>query len=787
MSNVIKYTTTPVNDTIKKGNFALGVNDVDYGPTNITGFYATTIPSTSGYTIYNQSGGTLSYQSVSGTTALINYLSNKRGVNMTTAGEALSWAAGQSSIFVTNREYENIVTSGMVLNLDAGFVSSYPTSANTWYDLSYSGNNGTLVNSPTFSSLSGGSIVFDGVDDYVNCGSGSTLNLTSGITITSIYRLNGLPSASGNPNVVDKWDWPNNLRSFSMGTESGLFGARVSYDGSFNNSLPLLSSNLPQIGGLYFQTLTYNGQVGVMYLNELPVINSFATPQGLFNNQTTEVWVGRSRDTGQGGRWINANIFQTQIYNRALSPFEVYQNYNAMKGRFGIPDIVTSGLTLNMDAGNPYSYNPLNTGSTTWVNTTNITSGGTLTNGTFYSGGTMVFDGVDDYVNGTLSSFNVGSINMWFNPAQLINESSSGTSLLTLRWNGTENSEWYVGLGSITSVLNNEYITILNVTNNSRTGITDGGSLSANTWYNLVINSESNYYEIYLNGQYKTTTRGNGGVTTLTNPNTLGIGALTRNIGVLNFNGKISTTSLYNRGLSPSEIYQNFNSIKNRYGYYDIVQEGLVLNLDAGNPNSYSRLNTGSTTWNDVSGYGNNGTLINGTYYSGGTMVFDGTDDYVESANNLGLSGTNPRTYGVWVKIRTYLDNSGIIRTGAQGTANADMSLETTTTPGTFTFNGWVNDFDFTISSNFYGWHYLVITYTGTQGQAYADGVLKNSLTFTSAAPNSKLQLGSDRQAGAVQGNNLDGSIGEAHVYNRLLTAAEVLQNFNATRYKYGV
>ena len=188
MSNVIKYTTTPVNDTIKKGNFALGINDVDYGPTNITGFYATTIPSTSGYTIYNQSGGTLSYQSVSGTTDLINYLSNKRGVNMTTAGEALSWAAGQSSIFVTNREYENIVTSGMVLNLDAGFVSSYPTSATTWYDLSYSGNNGTLVNGPTFSSLSGGCVVFDGVDDSVVCGTGTT-TLLSSMTISSTFSF----------------------------------------------------------------------------------------------------------------------------------------------------------------------------------------------------------------------------------------------------------------------------------------------------------------------------------------------------------------------------------------------------------------------------------------------------------------------------------------------------------------------------------------------------------------------------------------------------------------------
>jgi len=218
-----------------------------------------------------------------------------------------------------------------------------------------------------------------------------------------------------------------------------------------------------------------------------------------------------------------------------------------------------------------------------------------------------------------------------------------------------------------------------------------------------------------------------------------------------------------------------------------IVTDGLVLCLDAANPQSYPG---SGTVWADLSGNGNNGTLINGpTFNSGnsGSIVFDGTDDYVESLNTLGLSGTNPRTYGVWVKIRTYLDNSGIIRTGTQGVSNSDMSLETTTTPGTFTFNGWVSDFDFSVSSDFYGWHYLVIAYNGTQGLGYADGILKNSNTFTSTAPNSKLQLGSDRASGAVQGNNLDGSIASTQIYNRALSASEVLQNYESTKARFGL
>jgi hypothetical protein len=79
-----------------------------------------------------------------------------------------------------------IVTSGLVLALDAADKNSYPGSGTTWTDLSGNGNNGTLVNGPTFSSANGGSIVFDGVDDYVTCGTNSS-TLVSSMTISSTF------------------------------------------------------------------------------------------------------------------------------------------------------------------------------------------------------------------------------------------------------------------------------------------------------------------------------------------------------------------------------------------------------------------------------------------------------------------------------------------------------------------------------------------------------------------------------------------------------------------------
>jgi hypothetical protein len=77
----------------------------------------------------------------------------------------LNWFATQTDKMIFNIDYPAIVTNGLVLNLDAGFTPSYPTTNTTWYDVSSGGNNGTLFNGPTFNSANGG-IVFDGSDDY---------------------------------------------------------------------------------------------------------------------------------------------------------------------------------------------------------------------------------------------------------------------------------------------------------------------------------------------------------------------------------------------------------------------------------------------------------------------------------------------------------------------------------------------------------------------------------------------------------------------------------------------
>jgi hypothetical protein len=229
-------------------------------------------------------------------------------------------------------------------------------------------------------------------------------------------------------------------------------------------------------------------------------------------------------------------------------------------------NIVTDGLVLYLDAANTKSY----PGSgTTWSDLSRSGNNGTLIGGPGYSGsngGSIVFDGVNDYVTGSILNISVGCISMWINPNNTVNASSTFYPILTLRYTGIVNSEWYISLGPATSQLVNEYITVANAADGTRTGLADGGSLLANNWHNLVFNVESGTYKIYINGVKKTEITAAGGVSQLNIPNVIQIGALVRGVDIISYLGRISTTQIYNRALSATEIQQNYNATKTRFG-----------------------------------------------------------------------------------------------------------------------------------------------------------------------------------------------------------------------------
>ena len=88
----------------------------------------------------------------------------------------------------------NIVTNGLVLSLDAANPKSYVSGSTTWNDISRGGNNGTLINGPTFNSANGGSIVFDGVNDFISLS--GPYSLTKNYTLRFIFKTNTISATT---------------------------------------------------------------------------------------------------------------------------------------------------------------------------------------------------------------------------------------------------------------------------------------------------------------------------------------------------------------------------------------------------------------------------------------------------------------------------------------------------------------------------------------------------------------------------------------------------------------
>jgi hypothetical protein len=327
MPNPIKYTAGTETLALKKGNFYIGTGDVGKGPSDTTGYYQGPNVPSGGYVIYlNKEGapGGLSYHSAANDAQLIAFTNNLAGQSYTTVNECLVYYAGQNDKVVLNRDYEGIVTDGLVLNVDAGFTPSYPTTGTSWYDLSSNSNNVSLTNGPTFNSSSGGSIVFDGADDY---GLGAkALNYNNSVTIESWIYPTNYPSRDGgfilsNLGYYLEYGTDGKLKSYFYGLSS------AGYHES-NNAVPLNTWS-------YANTVRDKDNNTIQFYINGVLDKTISNITGNINNG---IGNGRPQVGGfTGGSYrFNGRLSNIKLYNRALSADEVLQNFNAQKGRFGL-------------------------------------------------------------------------------------------------------------------------------------------------------------------------------------------------------------------------------------------------------------------------------------------------------------------------------------------------------------------------------------------------------------------------------------------------------------------
>jgi hypothetical protein len=227
--------------------------------------------------------------------------------------------------------YGGIVTNGLVLDLDAAKKDSYPGTGTAWNDISGNRNNGTLTNGPTFNSDNGGSIVFDGVDDYVEVirSSNYDFNQTNSFTIAGWFFITNTRS---NSPFLGKWGTNSSSNGSYLLWAGGLGGNNLVFSVALGTSTiattPPVSYNFNQWN--YFVGVYIGGTRLESYINNSNA--NITNYTGNINNPTNvNLRIAKFDATSET---FTGNTSLIQVYNRALSATEVLQNYNALKSRY---------------------------------------------------------------------------------------------------------------------------------------------------------------------------------------------------------------------------------------------------------------------------------------------------------------------------------------------------------------------------------------------------------------------------------------------------------------------
>ncbi len=376
---------------------------------------------------------------------------------------------------------------------------------------------------------------------------------------------------------------------------------------------------------------------------------------------------------------------------------------------------------------------------------------GTLTNGPKWAsgkvGGAVQFDGVDDYVN--FSSIvtdpqNDFTVMGW---AKIL--SGVGSNSKVFCWGNITNDAPFVclddgqGGGILRFVIRNDASAAFSALSNN-VGFETG------VWHYLVGVRNGNTLTAYVDGQPGTPTTDTIGAVT-TNRNA--IGRITRLNSTAYFNGLIDEVRIYNRALTDAEVKFHYN------------RGGPVgqWTFDEGN---------GKVAF-DSSGNNNSGHL------HGPALNFDG-GDYVNVVSASSLNPTSAISISAWIKASTVSGTDQIVAKFGTGGGDRQYALELDGgILGMFIRksddSNWVSAVD-TVAVSTGSWYHAVGTFDGSYVRVYKNGILVGTSTQYTGTINSG--TGQPVHTGGFSGNYFDGIIDEARIYNRALSATEILEHF---------
>ena len=669
-----------------------------------------------------------------------------------------------------------IVSTNIVLDLDASNTNSYSGSGTTWTDISGNSNDATLVNGPTFNSTHGGSIVFDGTNDSVTI-SGMSSFAPSAVTF-EVWFLN--TPASGYKGLIDKGR--DNYEGYSLAASS----SKVQWKARVGSSNEVALDTEEYQDSVWTHAVgTYDGTDLKLYVDG--VLKTTTNSSGTLGSNSLGITIGSTNDN----LYFDGRISQARIYSSALSASEVLQNFNATKTNY--TTLITSNLVLHLNAGDSSSYSG---SGTTWSDISGNNNDFTLTNGPTYSsdfGGVIVFDGSDDYASSAndVADFQWGtgaySYGVWVNADTLTSSGANGFLA------------FYGDNGATTQKSSQIYV----ISGNLKHIILDGGTsyilnssqtISTGTWYYIMFvnpnDGSTDGAKLYVNGS----SVGSQTLSALDYGSTLRFARTPKTRSTAYLDGSVAQVHIYKgKALSASEVLQNYNATKSNY---TLVTTNLVLHLDTTNSSSYSG---SGTTWTDLSGEGNHATLVNSPAFftnNGGYLDFDGSNEYA-TLPDMDLTG-NELTFSIWTNatstsqatsliflgdstaphgngriINVHLPYNGFyyFDKGHDGSSSASYDRIYGTVASSDYYNQWVN------------WSFTANASTGSMkiyrnGSLYASGTGKTK-TFSDSD-------GDMKYIGYNGNNYYQGGISKILLYKKELTASEVLNNYNIEKSTYG-
>ena len=358
----VKYSTSPINNTIKTNSIVLGNGTGDYGPTESSGFWSKITPPMKGYVIYTVSEArpepsiVVAYNDEEA----IHIATYCGGTNIATIQDALIYfLTGSTGTTIVNMDFPRVVASDTVVTLDTGFVASYPKGGSIWKDLSGNNNHG-ILSGTTFNLKKGGIFDFNG-SNYITIPHTAdlSLNTTTVKTIQVWIKFNEITNDAIIFNKV----------SSSYGYDG--YSLRL-YTGGALRSITIGEST--EHDGI---SLSGCVTTGIWYLITFQsVINNTAGSTKVFVNSTQVISTQHGTNTYSesnnlvigsvagasdvGGVNLNGSVSAFYFYNRELSIQEIQQNYNATRSRFeslpgffAISNIKTCAIMS--DADYPYS------------------------------------------------------------------------------------------------------------------------------------------------------------------------------------------------------------------------------------------------------------------------------------------------------------------------------------------------------------------------------------------------------------------------------------------------